>query len=170
MRLSRLEKEFHGKTAASCFNMAWDYLDAKKRNEEDDRTMLNLAHSSRFHWGLVGSPENQAVGDWQISRIYAALGQASLSLKFAKSSLETCKRDGLQGMLCTAYEAMARAYAVSGEPERARRHIVKAREALDASSKGREDRKIFLNQILETESMIRGQRAPRNRNRPHDPP
>ena len=74
--------------------------------------MLILAHASRYHWGLVGNPRSLAVGEWQISRVYADLKQAEPSLLFAKSSLESVMRNNLSDLLPSAFEGMARAYAV----------------------------------------------------------
>ena len=71
--MSEGELELHRKTAKKCFNEAWDYLDKKSRDAQEERQMLHLAHASRYHWGLVGTPKDQAIGDWQISRIYATL-------------------------------------------------------------------------------------------------
>lgn len=102
------ERDFHRSTAAMCFNEAWEYLEMKrKRSPEDERLMLHLSHTSRYHWGLVGTSRNRAVGDWQLSRIYAEIGQPVLALEFAKASLETCEGCHLSDLLHTAIEAMA---------------------------------------------------------------
>lgn len=154
MTLSAVEREFHRKTGARCFNEAWKYLEKNRRNARDDRCLLSLVHASRFHWSLVGTPRNQAVGDWQISRAYAALGQPELALQFARSSLELCQKNDLSELEGTAYEAMARAYAVAKDARTAGRYLKKAREHLDASSADDEDRRIFLGQIRATERMI----------------
>ena len=151
--ISETEREFHRKTARDCFNHAWDYLDRKERSPLDEEQMLHLAHASRFHWGLVGSPRNRAVGDWQISRIYAALNQPGLSLQFAKSSLEICQKNDLQEVLATAFEAIARAYAVARDYSSARSYIEKAREQLSRVSLEEEDRETYLGQIRETEAL-----------------
>jgi hypothetical protein len=89
LRAPGAEREFHRKTAAAAFNSLWDYLDKKNRSPDDDFQMLQLAHASRYHWGLVGTPHNQAVGDWHISRVYASLGQPELALRYVKLSLST---------------------------------------------------------------------------------
>lgn len=151
---SETEREFHRKTARDCFNRTWDYLDKKDRSTADEKEILHLAHASRFHWALVGSPRNQAVGDWQISRVYAALNQHSLSLQFAKSSLETCQKNDLQEVLATAFEAMARAYAVAKDYSSAKSYIEKAREQLSKLTLDDEDRETYLGQIRETEALI----------------
>ena len=89
---SQTDKEFHRKVAAECFNRAWDYLEQKNRSLDDDQMMLNLAHASRYHWSLIGKPWNFTAGDWQISRVYAALNQSDLALGSAKKALETCQK------------------------------------------------------------------------------
>ncbi len=155
MRMSEGERRFHRKTAAQCFNKTWDYLEKKRRNAGDDAVMLHLAHASRYHWNLVGSPRNQAVGDWQISRVYAALGHPSLSIQFARSSLEVAKKNNLSEVLGTAYEAIARAHAVANNYKAARSYLSKAKKQLSSLSIDDEDRQIYAGQIRETEKMIR---------------
>lgn len=151
---SKDEREFHRKVAARCFNGAWDYLDKTARTKEDDQAMLQLAHASRYHWGLVGTPRNAAVGDWQISRVYAALKQAHLSLLFANSSLETCKKEKLADLLATAYEAVARAYAAAEDYALARKYLEMAKSQLESQDLEDVDRKVYLAQIHETEKLI----------------
>src|SRR5205807_1840583 len=103
---SQTDKEFHRKVAAECFNRTWDYLEQENRSLDDDQMMLNLAHASRYHWSLIGKPWNFTTGDWQISRVYAALNQPDLALSFAKKALETSQKHNLSERLISAYEAM----------------------------------------------------------------
>lgn len=152
--LSKSEREFHRKTAIRCFNQTWDHLEKKTRTKRDDQEMLALAHASRYHWSLVGTPRNIAVGDWQISRVYAALKQPALALLFAKSSLEICKREGLSEVLATAYEAVARAHAVAKDHTTASRYLKLARNQLEGLDLGVEDRNVYLNQFDETGKLI----------------
>ena len=154
MRMTEAERKYHRKTAAQSFNKAWDYLDMKRRSTKDDEMMLHLAHTSRYHWGRVGTPRNQAVGDWQTSRVYAALGQPALSLQFAKSSLEIAKKNKLSDAYSNAHEAMARAYAVAGNKKMAEIHLSKSRKMLESLIIDDDDRRIYLGQILDTEKMI----------------
>jgi hypothetical protein len=147
-------QEFHRQIARKCFNEAWDYLEKKNRDANDEQQMLHLVHTARYHWTFVGTDNNFAVGDWQISRVYAALNEPRLALHFAKSSLERMERNNLSDILCTGYEAMARAYAVAKESQPARDYIKRAREQLAKSHVDDEDRKIYLDQIQETEQSI----------------
>jgi len=146
--------EFHRKTAVACFNKAWDFLDKKERSREEDLEMLHEAHTSRYHWGHIGNAHNFAVGDWQISRIYAALKQPGLALLFAKASLELCEKNGLKDLLLSAYEGMSRAYATANDTGEARRYLEMARRQLELV-KDKEDRKIYSQQIEETEALIK---------------
>jgi hypothetical protein len=150
MGLSKVERALHRKLAAQCFNATWARLEQGKRGSRDDRRMLDLAHASRYHWGLVGSPENKAVSDWQVSRVYAALSEGDHALLYAKSCLELCRKHALLGLVPTAYEALARANAARGNLRDARRNIALARGTLDAASVDTESREIFLAQIQES--------------------
>jgi len=154
--ISRAERDFHRKTAAKCFNRAWDHLEMKARTREQSREMLHLAHASRYHWGLVGTPRNRAVGEWQLSRVYAELGEPRLALLFAKSCMQVCRSQHLTELLPTANEAVARAYAVAGDSKNARRYLAKARRQLDLLVLDKEERGIYSRQITETEALIQG--------------
>jgi len=150
---SEQELEFHRKTAKQCFNKTWDYLEKKNRTPDDDRQMLILAHASRYHWGLIGNPRNLAVGEWQISRVYADLKHAEASLLFAKSSLELVMKNNLSDLLPSAYEGVARAYAIAHQPRLAKDYLVKARKELELV-KDEEDKNTYTDQINETESLL----------------
>jgi hypothetical protein len=150
---SEQELEFHRKIAKQCFNSTWDYLEKKNRTAEEDRQMLLLAHTSRYHWGVIGNSANLAVGEWQVSRVYADLKQSDASLLFAKSALDLCLRNKLTDLLPSAYEGMARAYASAHDKQQARDYVVKAREGLE-SIKDKDDRAIYEQQINDTEGLI----------------
>ncbi len=153
--MSPEELDFHRKTARECFNGAWDYLDKKDRNVHDEQRMLDLAHASRYHWSFVGNAGNFAVADWQVSRVYAELNQPHLALHFARTALETCQKNNLSENLTSAFEGMARAYAVAKDYQSARDYISKAREQLRLSTADDEDKKVYSDQIRETEELIR---------------
>ena len=155
VKLSTGEREFHRKVAIECFNRAWDILDKKNRSEEDGFQMLHLAHASRYHWGLVGTPKNRAVGDWQLSRVYAELGQPRLALEFAESCLAACRENGLSDIEHTANEAIARAYAVAKDYDNARRYLTRGRRQLDRLTLSKGDRAVYLEQIRDTQALIK---------------
>jgi len=145
--------EFHRKTAVICFNKTWDFLDKKERTREEDLKMLDEAHTSRYHWTQIGTAHNFAIGDWQISRVYAALNQPVLALLYAQSSLDLCEKNNLKDLLPSAYEGMSRAYAVANDAAEARRFLQMARKQLE-QVKDEEDRKAYDQQMHETEALI----------------
>lgn len=111
-----MEFTTHKQMAVDLFNRTWNLIEKQERTEEDDDTMLYAAMASRYHWGIVGTPLNFARGEWQISRVYAILGKAEAALHHARKSEKLCLEHDLGAFdLGFAYEAMARAYAVSGE-------------------------------------------------------
>jgi hypothetical protein len=106
----------HKQMAIDLFNLTWDLIEKQDRTENDDDTMLYAAMASRYHWGIVGTPLNFARGEWQISRVYAILGRGEAALHHARKSEKLCLDHDLGEFdLGFAYEAMARAHAVSGE-------------------------------------------------------
>src|SRR5437773_7978501 len=57
-----------------------------------------------------------AIGEWQISRVYAALGRPEPSLYHAERCLEICEAHKVGDFpFAYAYEALARAFAIRSE-------------------------------------------------------
>ena len=141
------EKDLHRKFAVDCFNGTWDLLEKTDRTPEDDAKMIHMAHASRYHWDQIGTPLNFARGDWQISRVYAVLGQGENALNFAKRCLHLCQEIKVGDFdLAFAYEAAARAYAVLGNEAMKDKHLALAKEAGDAISK-EDDKKYFFSEL-----------------------
>lgn len=98
----------HRLIAVRLFNRVWEFMEKADRTSEEDDEMLHAAHASRYHWGHVREP----------------------ALHHARRSLELCKQDGLEDFdLAFAYEALARASAISGDRASRDRWVAKAREA-----------------------------------------
>ena len=122
------------------FNEVWRLMETR----EDDERMVNAAHASAFHWAAAPEckPENRARSEWQISRVYTVLGRGEPAVWHAQRCLEWCESAGIDDWdLAYAYEALARAHAVSGTGE-AGAWKAKAREAGDAIADP-EDREHF---------------------------
>jgi hypothetical protein len=96
--------------AADYFNKCWDYIDKPERTPEDDLMMIHAAHASRAHWEAVGNVSNHAVGEWQISHVYAILNNPQEALYYGNACLNVCVNNQIDGFnLGFAYEALARA-------------------------------------------------------------
>lgn len=122
----------HRQLAADLFNRTWDLLDKADRTPEEADTMIHAAHASRYHWGEVGTPLEFARGEWQISRVYAVLNRPEAALYHAQRSLDLCQANGIGDFdLAFAYEALARAYAIAGEPSKSGEYIELAMQAAE---------------------------------------
>lgn len=129
-RVSAIGEEQHRRLAIDLFNFVWTLLEKSERTTAEDDTMLHAAHASRFHWGEIGQPVNAARGEWQVSRVYAVLGRAEPALHHARRCLEICEASEVEEWdIPYAYEALARAHAVAGDRDEARRLKQKARQA-----------------------------------------
>ena len=141
------EKDIQRKFAIGCFNGTWDLIEKADRTPEDDARMIHMAHASRYHWGEIGTPLNFARGDWQISRVYAILGQGENALNYAKSCLHLCVDHDLGDFdLAFAYEAAARAFYVLGDSEMTEKHLALAKKAGENIAK-EDDKKYFFNEL-----------------------
>jgi hypothetical protein len=101
--------------------------------------MVHSAHASVHHWSRVGTEINLARGEWQVSRVYTVLGRSEPALWHAQRCLDVCTRNGFADWdLAFAHEAMARAYAVGGDLDRAREHVDAARAVPVAEDEDRE--------------------------------
>ena len=131
--MTELEKSVHRQLGVDLFNLVWEYLDRADRTAQDDDTMLNAAHASRYHWQLAGTALNLARGEWQLARVYAVLQRAEPASYHAARSLEICLTNGIGDFdLAYAYEAQARAMAVAGRFSESQEWLEQARQAADA--------------------------------------
>lgn len=126
-----LDRETQRRLAADCFNKTWTLMEKQGRTREDDDEMLHCAHASAYHWTQVGTAANRARGEWQCSRVYAILGRPEPALHHARRCLElveTAAAEMEEFDLPAAYEALARAHSVAGDPGEARRYVELGRE------------------------------------------
>jgi hypothetical protein len=119
--------------AKHLFNEVWTLLDKPGRTAADDDELIHLAHSSRHHWGRVGTTENLVVGEWQVSRVYSTLGRGEAALFHARRAHALADAAGVEPWLVASVaEGMARAYAVADDGAAASEWKARALEALDA--------------------------------------
>ena len=109
----------HRYFSVNCFNQAWGLIDKTKRTPEDDEEMIRLSLASHYHWTQRDDYSNTSasIALWQISRIYAILGQAHNARRYGQLCLGASQEAGVAPFfLGYAYEALARAEA-AGENE-----------------------------------------------------
>lgn len=133
--------------AVDLFNETWTLLETEDRTHDQDERMIHAAHASRYHWEQVGGPGQLAVGDWQISRVYSALGRAEPAEHHAREALACAQEhDVPTWVLASAHEGMARSATMTGDLELARSH---ADEALRLANtiEDTEDRQVVLDDL-----------------------
>jgi hypothetical protein len=127
--------KLHEKFAKQCFNKTWELLDKKDRSPEEDNEMIHTVHASRYHWGVLvakqmGTALNLQRGEWQVARVYTLLEREEPALHHANICLKlTLENDIGDFDLGFAYEAMARASALSGNKADKNNYLKMAKEA-----------------------------------------
>lgn len=129
--------------AKALFNEVWSLLDQESRSEDEVVRMIHAAHASRYLWQDVGTAVNHTRGEWQIARVYAVLGRSEPALYHARLCQKTAARGGVSAFdVAFAHEALARAYAVAGEIDKAKAEIAAAK-ALAKEIEDDEDRGVL---------------------------
>ncbi len=139
----------HKYFSAYCFNHAWDSIDKSERSLEEENTMLQLSLASLWHWTQREdhTPKNLSVGYWQVSRVFALLGQVDNARKYGQLSLDTASKGGLDPFhMGYAYEALARAEHVAGNRVDTQKYLEKAAQLAEQVSDP-EDKKLLLNDL-----------------------
>lgn len=137
MSEEQLNKEkWHRKQSVDLFNETWNYLDKEERTPEEEDLMVNLSHASRYHWGVRvekgwdATPINLGRGDWQLSRVYAIIGDGKRAVHYGKNYLDICEKESIKDWdLAYAYEALARGYAVTGDTKNKNKYMELAKKA-----------------------------------------
>lgn len=133
--------------ASRLFNEVWTLLEREERTPAEADLMVHTAHASRFHWEAVGTDQHRAIGEWQVSRVYATLGRAEPALHHARASVAHAAAAGVEPWVAaSAQEGLARALAVAGDLEAARSAREQAR-SLAAALEDPEDREVVLADI-----------------------
>lgn len=125
----------HRRLGVALFNHVWTLLETPDRTPAQTDEMIHAAHASRYHWTLADGtqPINLGRGEWQCSRVYAVLGRGEPALWHAKRCLAYAHDPSAEDWdLAAAYESMARASAVAGDPGAAADWKARATAALEA--------------------------------------
>jgi hypothetical protein len=142
-------EQAHHFFAADCFNRTWHYIDKPSRTLEEGHAMLMLSMASLWHWTQRRdvTPTNLSVGFWQVSRVYALLGQAENARQFGLLALRESQKDGVPPFyLGYSYEALARSEVVAGDRTKADAYLALARQAGDMVTDA-EEKKMLLDDL-----------------------
>jgi hypothetical protein len=137
----------HRQWAIDLFNLVWTLLETPNRTAADSERMLHAAHASRYHSGVVGTGKQWAIGEWQISRVYAVLNRAEPAWHHGQRALELAQEHAIGPFYVGyGYEALARAHAVAGNRAESQRFLDLARKQLPAVT-DEEERKMLADDL-----------------------
>ena len=120
----------HKYFSATCFNKTWEYIEKAERNAEENDAMLASTLASLWHWMQRDDcqPQNLPIGYWQVSRVYALIGDTANARHFGQRSLELGQAGGVEpAFIGFAYEALARAEFIAGNRNKAQEYLREAR-------------------------------------------
>ncbi len=112
----------------------WQLLGSEERTPDEDQEMVFAAYASHYHWLQIGTEVNQQRGEWMIAHVHTVLGKTDLALKHAKRCLELTEnfREQMADFdIAYAYEGIARANALAGQRDAAKKYLALAQEAGD---------------------------------------
>ncbi|MGY5877102.1 MAG: hypothetical protein RTU30_15225 [Candidatus Thorarchaeota archaeon] len=144
--------EFHLKIAKQTNGGIWVVLDKKNATEDELSNALNLAHTSLYHWGIVGTPVNIVRGEYMIARVFSDMKKGEAALFYANRMLELTKEaektdeNFADFDMPFVYEAMAKAHAAAGNKDECKKYHQMAQELTDKLA-GEQDRKICQGEI-----------------------
>jgi hypothetical protein len=139
----------HKAFSAHCFNKTWDLIDKSERSAEEEEEMLRLSLTSLWHWTQRKDcePTNLSVGYWQVSRVFALMGQADNARRFGRRSLQASAQAEADPFYAGyAHEALARAESVAGNTAEVKQHLEQAR-SLAQKIKDEESKKLLLKDL-----------------------
>ena len=121
--------EAHGKYARQTNGKVWNLLRQPHRSADENAEMIEAAYTSLYHWRFAGAKVNLQRGEWLIARVYTVLGQAESALRHAQRCLDltNAHRDQMEDFdIAFAYEGRARALALSGKMDEAKKFMAQA--------------------------------------------
>lgn len=123
------EAAAHRYFAGACFNRTWELLDQADRTPEDDEAMIACCLASLWHWQQRPdvSRRNLSIGYWQVSRVYAVLGQAQNAWRYGELCLRISEGEE-PFYVGYAYEALARAAQLAGDANLTQQYLRHAEE------------------------------------------
>ncbi|MDY0017085.1 MAG: hypothetical protein RBS89_04540 [Candidatus Delongbacteria bacterium] len=127
----------------------WNLLGKPDRDQNDNNRMIAFAKASLFHWYNSPNfePVNAQRGEWMISRVYAVINRADKALEHSQNCLKLTEELKLEGFdLAYAYEAIARAQALSGNKSEFEKYYKLAEEAGEKIS-DKESKEMFFGDI-----------------------
>ena len=112
---------WHRRFAVASNNRAWD-LAVQSRSSAEDQEMLNVAHTSAWHWSIVGTELNRMRATMLLAEVHALLGFGKSALGYAEEMREYFLKVGAPDWE-TAFAHVVHAHAASAAGETAKHRL-----------------------------------------------
>ncbi len=129
-------------------NGIFPLLEKADRTEEETEKMIAMAYASTIHWSSYSGHTiaNRARGEYMISTALAYAGRKEQALHHAKRNYDIVfnnKNDMADFDISYALMALARAYAICGDKQKAKDYLNDCRKSIE-DIKDAEDKKIVV--------------------------
>lgn len=134
-------KPWHRHFAMECNNRAWA-LTTASRTPGENQEMLDTAHASAWHWGLIGHESNHMRAKMLLAEVHACLGNGAEAMTKAKTMhAYFLARETPDWEIAFAHAIMAHAAHAAGETDIYRESYRRAEATIEAIADA-EDRSI----------------------------
>jgi len=141
--LNKIHKQF----AVEYNNKTWYFFDMENRTDEQNLEMIHMAHTSRFHWGIVGNAMNLERGEWLVARAYSEAGVQERAIFHGELCLKICIENKIGDFdLAFAYEGLVRANKLGDQVDTYNKYKKLALDAAEHIEKP-EDKTYFLEEL-----------------------
>ena len=126
-------------------NNLWASLEAGRWSADEAEQNIHAAHASCYHWMQVGTISHHARAECLVANVYAAAGYGESALRHALRCHELIQDSPFafeDWDFAFAYDALARAYTLTGDVGEADEFLRQAQSAGEAIV-GDEEREIF---------------------------
>lgn len=126
-------------------NNLWKALESGRWSADEAEQHIHAAHASCYHWMQTGGVANHARAELLVANVYAAAGYGESALRHALRCQELIDENRFafeDWDFAFAYDALARAYALTGDAGEAA-HFREQAEAAGNAIVGDEEREIF---------------------------
>lgn len=129
-------------------NRIFPLLEKADRTEEETERMIALAYASTLHWSSYSkhSIANRSRGEYMISTALAYAGRKEQALHHAKRTYDIVfgnKSEMADFDISYALMALARAYAICGDGQKAEQYLIECRKSIE-EIKDAEDKNIVV--------------------------
>ncbi|MDQ6621499.1 MAG: hypothetical protein M3Z31_17700 [Pseudomonadota bacterium] len=126
-------ENWHRFFAMSANNLAWR-LAGERRDDTTDADMLNAAHASAWHWGVIGTELNRMRATMLLAHVHAVAGHGERAFAYASQMHEyfLARPETPDWEVAFTHAIHAQAAHAAGHPHEHARSYASAKQAIAA--------------------------------------